>query len=253
MSRARIGPVHIALGQKLSDDLQGGFELDPPVGSVGVIPDEPVHEFVVELGQIGVEEVLVKVHEFLLQGSVESFGVGIEVGLFGIGEPVTDAFVVEVVMKFFHELTAVIGQDDLDGVREDGFHEVHDAFGVTAGEVADADGKGKAALEVGAGDQVSPDVIPDPVDGIQGDTLTRVEGGKAGRFPGLLDSQGFGTPPRVDSAGCMAHLVGGIGNDSSHASDTGTGKLSGLAEGLKKPMEFFFAQIGVEGTQPADL
>ena len=48
------------------------------VGALGVVPEQVIEEFIVALGEVVIEEqVFVVVQEFLLDGAVEAFGMGI--------------------------------------------------------------------------------------------------------------------------------------------------------------------------------
>jgi len=47
------------------------------VGALGVGDDEPIGEFAVEEGEVGEEQVLVVVHEGLLDRAVEALGMGV--------------------------------------------------------------------------------------------------------------------------------------------------------------------------------
>jgi len=77
------------------------------VGALGVVKDEPVGQFAVKERKVGKEQLLVVIHEGLLDCSVESFGVGVHLRVFGVGVPALDALIFKEACKVGLELTAV--------------------------------------------------------------------------------------------------------------------------------------------------
>jgi len=90
------------------------------VGALGVVEDQPVGQFAVKERKVGKEQLLVVVDEGLLDCSVESFGVGVHLRVFGVGVPALDAALLEELGEVGLELTAVVGQHDLRGVGQQG-------------------------------------------------------------------------------------------------------------------------------------
>lgn len=89
-------------------------------GAFSVVPEQPIHELVVEFDQIGKEQVLVVVEELLLHGAVEALAVGVHLRGLREGVPVRQGLRLEHRLEVLHELTAVVGQHELDRAREDG-------------------------------------------------------------------------------------------------------------------------------------
>jgi len=77
------------------------------VRTLGVVEDEPVGQFAVKERKVGEEQLLVVVDEGLLDCSVESFGVGVHLRVFGVGVPALDAALLEELGEVGLELTAV--------------------------------------------------------------------------------------------------------------------------------------------------
>jgi hypothetical protein len=61
------------------------------VRTLGVVEDEPVGELAVEERKVGEEQLLVVVHEGLLDRAIEALGVGVHLGRLGVGVPALDA------------------------------------------------------------------------------------------------------------------------------------------------------------------
>jgi hypothetical protein len=51
----------------------------------------------------------------------------------------------------------------------------------------------------------------------------------------------------------IPHLIGAVCNQSPDGAGQGTGQTRRVTEAAHKRVQLFFAQIGVRGTQPADL
>jgi hypothetical protein len=89
------------------------------VGALGVVKDQPVGQFAVKERKVGKEQLLVVVDEGLLDRSIESFGVGVHLRVFGVGVPALDASIFKEACEVGLELTAVVGEDDLRGVGQE--------------------------------------------------------------------------------------------------------------------------------------
>ena len=63
------------------------------MGPVLVEPDEVVQQLVVEGMQVFKEQVFVAIDELLLNGAIESLGVGVHLGALGVGEPAHSAVI----------------------------------------------------------------------------------------------------------------------------------------------------------------
>lgn len=71
----------------MQQELDRRIEFQSPVRSFGVVPEEPRNQLTIEW--IGFEqEFLMVVDKFFLNGSIESFHMGIHLGSSGIGVPV---------------------------------------------------------------------------------------------------------------------------------------------------------------------
>ena len=67
---ACMGPPPLALGLVLNQELYRRMQAKGMVGSFGVIEEEPVSEFPVEVRQVVEEQVLVVIHELFLEGAI---------------------------------------------------------------------------------------------------------------------------------------------------------------------------------------
>ena len=79
----------------------------------GVVPDEPVSQFVVQLTRI-LEEMLMMVKELFLERAIEPLGMGVHLRRPWIRVPVGNLPAVELLREAFHELAAVVGQHVFD-------------------------------------------------------------------------------------------------------------------------------------------
>ena len=77
------------------------------MGALGVVEDQPVGQFAVKERKVGKEQLLVVVDEGLLDCSVESFGVGVHLRVFGVGVPALDALIFKEAGEVGLELTAL--------------------------------------------------------------------------------------------------------------------------------------------------
>jgi hypothetical protein len=141
------------------------------VGALGVVEDQPVGQFAVEEGEVGKEQILMVVDKGLLDCSVEAFGVGVHLRGFGVGVPAFDALILEEAGEVGLELTAVVGEDDLRGVRQQGQALFEGAGGVSGVLGGQAHGKGKVRDRIDEGDDVAAHAVADALDGIAGQHL----------------------------------------------------------------------------------
>ena len=85
--------------------------------SLGVVPDEVVHESDVEAIAIK-QESFVIVQKLFLQGAVESLHVGIHLGSSGIGVVVSDLEFKKLGYEVFFKFRAIVGENERDRIRE---------------------------------------------------------------------------------------------------------------------------------------
>ena len=85
---------------------------------LGIIPDEIIHEFLVEAIHF-VKFVRVPVDVLLLNRSVESFQVAIRLRMMRVVEEVSETAPAAMTAEVVGEFTAVIGLHPLDGERSD--------------------------------------------------------------------------------------------------------------------------------------
>jgi hypothetical protein len=223
------------------------------VGALGVVEDEPIGEFAVEEGEVGEEQVLVVVHEGLLDRAVEALGVGVHLRRFGVGVPAADAAFGEEPGEVAFELAAVVGKQDLGGLGQQGQGQIQRAGGVPGVLGGHRHGEGEVGNRIGEGDEVAAYPIADALAGRAGQHLQGPGRGLLG-FSGLcLPPQGLRSPPAVDAAGSLAHLVGSAGDDAPYGGDAGQRDAVLGAPGGEQHVELGLAEVWVERAQAADL
>ncbi len=79
-----------------------------PVGPFGVKPEHPVEEFLVESLEVSEEQVFVVVNEFLLDGSIESLGLGVHLRAPGVGVSAFDSSLSSFLVEGSLKLTTVV-------------------------------------------------------------------------------------------------------------------------------------------------
>ncbi len=80
-----------------------------PVGPFGVKPEHPVEEFLVESLEVSEEQVFVVVNEdLLLDGSIESLGLGVHLRAPGVGVPAFDSSLSSFLVEGSLKLTTVV-------------------------------------------------------------------------------------------------------------------------------------------------
>jgi len=97
----------------------------------------------------------VVVDEGLLDRSVEAFGVGVHLRGFGVGVPALNATLLKELGEVGFELAAVVGEDDLRGVRQQGQARIKGAGGVPGVLGGESHGKGKVRDRIDEGDDVA--------------------------------------------------------------------------------------------------
>ena len=78
------------------------------MGAFGVVPEEPIDEFIVEGLEVGEEQLLVVVNKLLLEGAVKTFAAGIHLRCFGEGVPLGDVCCLHRGLEVSGEFRAVI-------------------------------------------------------------------------------------------------------------------------------------------------
>ena len=107
-----MGPPPLPLGLMVNEGLYRRLSAQAMVGQHGIISQQPVGEFPVKGGQVIEQQILVVVHEGLLDGAVEAFGVGIHFRGAGIGPPVRDAAFVEALLEMPLEFCAITREEE---------------------------------------------------------------------------------------------------------------------------------------------
>ena len=248
-----MGPPPLALGLVLNQALYRRFSAQAMVGQHGIISQQPVGEFPVKGGQVIEQQILVVVHEGLLEGAIEAFGVGIHFGGAGIGPPVRDAAFVEALLEVAEELRAVVGEDEPWGGWQQVARGIEGTGGLAAGRGGGSHGDGKAGGRIDEGEQVAAEASLEAHHGIAGEHFKRL-GLAAGGWPGFAGpGHGFGATAGVQADGGVPHLVGRPGDEASDGGDTGQGEAVLLTPGVEQDMEFGLAEVGVGRAQASNL
>ena len=124
-----------------------------------IVEQKPARQELVETGEIGEQEVFVKVGETLLYRFVEPLRVRVHLGGLGIGMVVDEVQAAQLVRKLFLELTAVVGQDEGDGEREDLDAELEELRCGTRSMGAGAKRKAKSGIDVFKRDDISAHAV----------------------------------------------------------------------------------------------
>ncbi len=161
------------------------------------------------------------VDEVLLNGAVETFGVGIHFGGTGVSPPVRDAVLLEFVIELSHELGAIVGQYKARCGGQEWAEGFECEGGLTAGLGTGGEGEGESAVGVNEGEQVAPDAIADADHGIAGEDGERGVVLAFGFTVFAVPMQGFASSLWRKSGGGMAQLVGFFGDDSPDGGDAG--------------------------------
>ena len=91
--------------------------LESEVNAFGIVPNEIVNELAIE-GLRREQFLRVIIGKFFLDGAVETLAVGIHLGRLGIGMIMRKVQSFELCPEVFHELRAVVGQNEGDGERK---------------------------------------------------------------------------------------------------------------------------------------
>lgn len=129
------------------------------MGTLGIVEEEPIGEFLVEQGEIGEEQILVVIDEGFLQGAVEAFGVGVHFWGLGVGIPALDAVGLAGLGEARFELRAVVGKQHLGLGRQQSQGGLERGLGVAGRLAGDGEGEGQTAGGIDAGDEVAAQTI----------------------------------------------------------------------------------------------
>lgn len=213
------------------------------MGALGVAPEHVIEEFIVALGEVVIEEqVFVVVQEFLLDGAVEAFGMGIHLGGLRVGVPVDQGLLGHGGGEVFHEFTAVVGEHGLDPVGEHGGGEVQKALSGGAGVAGGRHGDTDAAIQVDGGEHVAAHPVADALHGIEGPAVAGVPRPKALGLAGL----GGGPALRATLDRGVAHLIRGVLNQTPDRALAGARQAVAQTEGFEQQRELGLAQSGPE-------
>ena len=105
-----MGPP-LALGLVLNQEWYRRLAAQAMVGQHGIVSQQPVGEFPVKGGEVVEQQLLVVVHEGLLEGAIEPFRVGVHFRGARVRPPVSDTMVVETLPDMEEELRAVVGEE----------------------------------------------------------------------------------------------------------------------------------------------
>ena len=94
--------------------IDGAFEAECFVRSLGIVEDKVVNEPFSKSGQV-IDEVKVIVDELFLQSPVKSFNTAVYLWAAWVSKEVGYAFVLEIGIKLPQELGAVVSLEGLDG------------------------------------------------------------------------------------------------------------------------------------------
>ena len=88
------------------------------MGALAVIPVQPSEQFKIELEQVGEEQVLVVVDQFVLNHAVKTLAVGVHLRGLRVGVPVGQRMPLKLSGKVAVELAAIVGEHCLDPIGE---------------------------------------------------------------------------------------------------------------------------------------
>ncbi|KKU77726.1 MAG: hypothetical protein UY03_C0010G0009 [Parcubacteria group bacterium GW2011_GWA2_47_64] len=132
----------------------------------GVVKGQIIHELPVE--GFGIKEkVGMVIHEFLLHPAVEPFHVGVQLRRLGVGMVMDEVETTEFLREMLLELTPVVGQHEVNGVRENLQAEDKELLCRQRGVGGGCPGEGEAGVDVLKGDDVTPDAENEPFNGIE--------------------------------------------------------------------------------------
>ena len=211
---------------------------------LGVVEEEPVHELLVESGEVEEERVVV-VDEFVLNGAVEALDVGIHLRGLRICVIVGDLEVEESFGEVFLELAPVVGQDEGRRVRKDRAPVFEEFFRRLRGVRDCAPCEREPRMDVLARDDVPAETVHEPFDGVEGDDVTRMLCGEIvglpEDFPALPgeDLAFAGRPKRCDTHAAL------VFDDAADGGGFGTRKMQWCAELCEERIQFLLTKVGI--------
>ena len=119
----------------------------------GIVPDQVVHQFSVEVVAIE-QQSFVIVEELFLYRAIESFHVSVHFGSFGVGVVVSNLELEELCCEVFLKLTAVVCQDKSDGVGKQETKHLEELHGCPRGVRTGGPSKSKPPEKIFAGYKV---------------------------------------------------------------------------------------------------
>ena len=150
-----------------------------------------------------------EVHELSLDGTVEALHARVHLWGLGVGVVVGDAVRLHKLPEVPFELRAVVGEDRIDRVREQGLHEREEVRSSFAAVGLRTNGNGCSGIEINGGEDVPPATVTLFFDRIHGNTVSGVGGLKSLWFPVY-----FLTLLRLCAAGVGD--LGGCGTQATH-------------------------------------
>lgn len=162
------------MGKKIVfNDLHGRLQVQGMMGSLQIVPKQVFHESKIESRRVEKFGGM-KIHILLLDGAVETFGMGIHLRGLGVGMPVRGMESSNLGIESFHELTSIVGEDKGQGEGKENRHEVKELFGCSTRMARRCEGKGPAGIEVGKGNDIATGTMDDRLNGIERSTVARV-------------------------------------------------------------------------------
>ena len=248
-----MGPPPLALGLVLNQELYRRMQAKGMVGSFGVIEEEPVSEFPVEVRQVVEEQVLVVIHELFLEGAIEAFGVGVHFRRAGVRPPVRDAAFLQALLEVAQKLRAVVGEHEAWGGRQEMAQGVQRESRLAARRGGGGKGDGETGVRVDEGEQVAAEAGLEAHHGIAGEHLEWHMPDALGLAGFAGPGHGFGAAAGVQAAGGVPHLVGRSGDEAPKGGDTGQGEILLRTPGAQQDMQLGLAEVGIGGAQAPDL
>ena len=253
MSSPCTSPPPLALGLVVKEEGSRRWLVESLVWAFGVGEHEPLGQLPVEESEVGEEEILVIVDEGLLKGAIETLCMSVHLGCLGVGGPASDPPLGQGLDKARLELAAVLGEHDVGRLEEETQRPIQGPACMTGILGGNRPGEGQAALRIDETHDVAAETVAKTFDGIHRPAFEGRGPGPRGLPGPRAPSDGPGTAPRIQTGGGKTHLVGCAGDDPPDRGDRGPRKAVLLAPGPQQDRKLLLAQIGVKGTETADL
>ncbi len=248
-----MGPPPLALGMVNEEGLYRRIQAKGMVGAFGVIEEEPVSEFPVEVRQGVEEQGLVVIHELFLEGAIEAFGVGVHFRRAGVCPPVRDAAFLQALLEVPQKLRAVVGEHEAWGGRQEMTQGIQGEGRLAARRGGGGKGDGEAGGGVDEGEHVAAEAGLEAHHGIAGEHLEWPMPEALGWAGFAGPGHGFGAPTSIQADRGVPHLVGRPGDEAADGGDTGPGVVVLLTPGVEQDVEFGLAEVRVGRTQASNL